>query len=173
MKKLKENINIRNLIIIVLCITIILMAIGFGILSMNIDTKEPKFDVSFTTVEQTSSAKGGFVNPIGEYIIKSNGKKVDFKFTLNNPYDEMIYQITIKNNGTIPAKIEDILEYPEYTTDYNKSESIKPIKINYNDVKDTILDPEETTEINLVIQFDQGQPAKKEINYSLVLIASS
>ena len=55
----------------------------------------------------------------------------------------------------------------------NPSGMLKPIKINYNDVKDTVLDPEETTEINLVIQYDQGQPVKKEINYSLVLIASS
>lgn len=173
MKKLLERINIRNLVIILLCITVILMAIGYSILSMKLNTDDPYFDVSFTKVELTSSVKGGDINPTGKYKINSFGKKLDFTFELNNPYDEMIYKITIKNEGNIPIEIKDVIESPEYTKDDNLMKKIEPIKISYNDVTETILEPDEETEINLIIQFNPGEKQNKKIDYSFILIGSS
>lgn len=173
MKRLLERINMRNLVIVVLCITVILMAIGYSVLSIKLNKDDPYYKVSFVAVEQVSSVKGGKTNPEGKYKINSSGHKIDFKFSLNNPYDELIYKIKIKNEGNIPVEIKDIIEFPEYTLDTKLKESLEPIKISYNDVTENVLDPEGETEINLVIQFAPGTAEKKDINYSLVLITSS
>ena len=156
MKRLLDRINIRNLVIVFLCITVIIMAIGFSVLSIELNKDDPFFKVSFTQIEQTSSVKGGTIDPEAKYKINSSGQRVDFNFILNNPYDELMYKVVIKNEGNIPIEIKDIIETPEY-----------------NDVTENVLAPEEETEINLVVQFAQGTPQKKSINFSLVLIASS
>jgi len=173
MKRLLDRINIRNLVIVFLCITVIIMAIGYSILSIELKKDDPLFKVSFTEVEQTSSVKGGSTNPEAKYKINNTGQRVDFNFQLNNPYDELIYKIVIKNEGNIPIEITDIIETPEYTKNSELAKSIEPLKISYNDVTENVLEPEEETEINLVVQFSQGTPQKKNINYSLVLLASS
>jgi len=173
MKRLLDRINIRNLVIVFLCITVIIMAIGYSILSIELKKDDPLFKVSFTEVEQTSSVKGGSTNPEAKYKINNTGQRVDFNFQLNNPYDELIYKIVIKNEGNIPIEITDIIETPEYTKNNELAKSIEPLKISYNDVTENVLEPEEETEINLVVQFSQGTPQKKIINYSLVLLASS
>ena len=46
---MKKNINIRNIIIVMLCITIILMGLGFAFLASRLDDEKNKvdtFDVS-------------------------------------------------------------------------------------------------------------------------------
>ena len=173
MKRLLDRINIRNLVIIFLCITVIIMAIGFSVLSIELKKDDPLYKVSFTSVEQTSSVKGGNISPTGKFKINTFGQRVDFKFELNNPYDEMIYKITIRNEGNIPAEVKDIIEIPKYTKDESLSKSLEPIKISYNDITENVLEPDEETEINLVVQFNPGNPQKKEVNYSLILITSS
>ena len=173
MKRLLDRINMRNLVIIALCITVIVMAIGYAVLSIKLNKDDPYYKVSFTKVEQTSSVKGGTTNPEGKFKINSSGQKVDFKFSLNNPYDELIYKITIKNEGNIPIEIKDIIEYPEYTINSEAKKSIEPVKIFYNDVTENVLEPDGETEINLVIQFNSGLAQKKNIDYSLILITSS
>lgn len=173
MKKLMDRINIRNLVIIILCITVILMAIGFSVLSMKLNVDDPYYNVEFTKIEQTSSVKGGSINPDSTYKIKSSGQRVNFNFQLNNPYDEIIYKLTIKNKGNMPVEIKDIVEYPEYSTDLKAKEKIYPVKISYNDVVDTVLEAGQSTEINLVVQYAMGEKAKKDIDYSLVLVTSS
>ena len=173
MKRLLERINMRNIVIVFLCITVILMAIGYSILSMELKKEDPFYDVSFTSVTQTTSVKGGNTNPEGKYKIKSSGQRVNFNFILNNPYDEIMYQITIKNNGNIPVEIKDIIEAPEYANNDKVKGLISPIKISYNDVTETILEPDEETEINLVVQYTQGEAKKMNVDYSLILATGS
>ena len=173
MKRLLDRINIRNLVIVFLCITVIIMAVGFAVLSSELNKEDPFSKVSFTTVDQVSSVKGGTTNPKGKYKINSSGQRLDFDFELNNPYDELIYRVTIKNEGTIPVEIKDIIEVPEYTKKEELVKSLEPVKISYNDVTENVLEPEEETEINLIIQFSSGTAQKKEFKYSLILIASS
>ena len=173
MKRLLDRINMRNLVIIALCITVILMAIGYSILSIRLNKDDPFYKVSFTTVEQVSSVKGGKSNPEGKFKINNSGHRVDFSFSLLNPYDELIYKIKIKNEGNIPVEIKDIIEFPEYTLNSELKKSLEPIKISYNDVTENVLEPEGETEINLVIQYGPGTIEQKNIKYSLVLITSS
>ena len=77
---MKTMINIRNSVIIVLCVTIVFMGIGFIVLSMKLEDKindVGKFDVSFTNVTKDSSTKGGTINPSGNVEISEEGKELD------------------------------------------------------------------------------------------------
>ena len=124
MKRLLDRINIRNLVIVFLCITVIIMAIGFSVLSIELKKDDPFFKVSFTQIEQTSSVKGGTIDPEAKYKINSSGQRVDFNFILNNPYDELMYKVVIKNEGNIPIEIKDIIETQEYTKNDKLSKAL-------------------------------------------------
>ena len=87
MKRLLDRINIRNVVIVFLCITVIIMAIGFSVLSIELKKDDPFYKVSFTTVEQVSSVKGGKSNPEGKFKINNSGHRVDFSFSLQEIID--------------------------------------------------------------------------------------
>ena len=138
---MKNILNIKNSIILVLCITIISMGIGFIVLSIELKSKQKEvniFDIIYTDVEIISSIKGGKKEPIGKINILSNGKVLDMSFSLNNPNDELVYLVTIKNAGNISGEVIDLIESPEYSTKYLTS--IKPVKITYTDVIGKILE---------------------------------
>ena len=70
---MKNILNIKNSIILVLCITIISMGIGFIVLSIELKSKQKEvniFDIIYTDVEIISSIKGGKKEPIGKINIK-------------------------------------------------------------------------------------------------------
>ena len=74
---MKKMINIRNTIIIVLCITIVLMAIGFIAISVKLKTyrdKEESFNVVFYDVSKQNVAKGSAKTPVSDATIDSSGK---------------------------------------------------------------------------------------------------
>ena len=74
---MKKMINIRNNIIIVLCITIVLMAIGFIAISVKLKAykdKEESFNVVFSDISKKSTIKGSTKSPVGEVSIESSGK---------------------------------------------------------------------------------------------------
>ena len=85
---MKSNFNIRNLIIIMLCITIISMGIGFAYLSVILENKnkeKPIFDVSITRITEETSIKGGVLAPVGMKKIKNDKKTIDFNFIMYTP----------------------------------------------------------------------------------------
>lgn len=174
---MKKMINIRNSIIIVLCITIIFMGIGFALLSMQIvkeNKEEPFFDVSFTKIKEETSVKGGKIDPIATNSITNNGKEINMNFTLNSPYDELAYTIIVKNNGNMKAEIVDIKEIPDYQHDTQAMNSIFPVTVTHSDVIGKILEPNEEEEIKLVVKYNPTiQPIKKEFSYQLYLITAS
>lgn len=174
MKKIK---NIRNLIITMLCLTIICMGIGFACLSMKLEEKnseQPSFNVSIIKVETDTSVKGGYIAPTGTNKIINEGKTVDFTFDLNSPKDELAYTITIKNTGTIPAKIIKVLATPDYINDKKEAASIAPVTIIHNDIEQTILAPSKEVKINLVASYGMGNTANKvSIPYQLTILATS
>ena len=161
---MKKQINIKNSIIVILCITIICLGIGFIVLSVELENKNKQvFDVSFNKIEKLSSLKGGIEEPIGNLDIISNGKILNMAFELNHPHDELIYKVTIKNQGTLPAKIIDIIETPDYSNTF--ANTIKPISISYTDIEGKTLDVGETTEIKISISYDPSEINKKQILY--------
>lgn len=172
---MKNIINIKNSIILVLCITIISMGIGFIVLSIELKSKQKEvniFDIIYTDVEIISSIKGGKKEPIGKINILSNGKVLDMSFSLNNPNDELVYLVTIKNAGNISGEVIDLIESPEYSTKYLTS--IKPVKITYTDVIGKILEPDEETQMKIKVTYDKIEvPKKISFNEKLAIITES
>ena len=168
-----KQINIRNSVIAILCITIIFLAIGFIVLSIELENKNSqKFDISFINIEKVSSLKGGALEPVGDLKIESNGKVLDMNFTLNSVHDELIYKATIKNKGTMPASITKLIETPEYSDRFSKS--IRPITISYTDIEGKILDAGETTEIKILVDYQPDDINKKhDISLKLGIISES
>ena len=110
---MKNIINVKNSIILVLCITVICMGIGFIVLSLQLKNKQKEvniFDIIYTDVEIVSSIKGGKKEPTSRINVESNGKVLNMRYTLNNPNDEIVYLVTIKNAGNISGEVIDIIE---------------------------------------------------------------
>lgn len=174
---MKKNINIRNLIIVVLCITIICMGIGFAYLSVVLENKDKEkhvLDVSITNIKEETPIKGGMASPKGSKELKNDKKTIDFNFTLFTPQDELAYTITVKNTGTLDAKIEDIITYPNYLEDENAKKTIYPITITHNDLSGKTLEPDEELEIKLVISYTpKGNIGQVTIPYQMTVLAST
>ena len=172
---MKNIINIKNSIILVLCITIISMGIGFIVLSLELKSKQKEvsiFDIIYTDVEIVSSIKGGKIEPSGKINIKSNGKVLDMNFSLSNPKDELVYLVTIKNAGNISGEVIDLIESPEYSNKY--STSIKPISISFTDIKGKILEPDEETQMKIKVTYEKTPTPKKiSFNEKLAIITES
>lgn len=174
---MKKNTNVRNLIITMLCITIICMGIGFAYLSVKLDTKNNEkhiFDVSFTKVITQTPVKGGFVSPNSQNEIINDGKTLNMTFNLYTPRDELAYTIIVKNEGTLPVKITDVLTYPNYTEQEEVAKTIFPIKITHNDLSNKVLQPEQELEIKLVTTYTtEANVGQMIIPYQLTLVTSS
>lgn len=174
---MKSSTNTRNIIIVMLCLTIICMGIGFSYLAIKLDTmtKASKiFDVSFTKVIAKTPVKGGLVSPTGTSEIINEGKTLNLNFNLYAPQDELSYTIHIKNVGNLPAKIVDIITYPNYTKDTKIASTIAPIKITHNDLTNRTLEPEEEFEITLVVSYQPTANAGQvTIPYQMTLVTSS
>ena len=114
MKKIVKN---KNIIITILCITIIVLSIGFTLVTLKLKERESKskiYDVSIVRIQEGTAIKGGEVLPTGKSKIEDNGKTANFEFTLNYPKDTLTYIITIKNNGNLKAKIDGLAESQDY-----------------------------------------------------------
>ncbi len=174
---MKKLINIRNSVIIILCITIICMAFGFIVVSMELKNEKDKvssFQVAFTKIEKASSVKGSTLEPIGEASIDENKTELHMKFELNAVHDELIYLATIRNKGTLPARIVDIVQSPNYDKE-TFSRMIRPVSIQLSDIKDKIIQPNEEIELKIVVYYNASTNGgnKKGFQYDLGIIAES
>ncbi len=174
---MKKLLNLRNSIITILCITIICLGIGFIVMSTELkhskDLKE-KFDVSFVSVNKTSSVKSTDEEPIGNAQIIEKNKEIKMNFLLNSTHDEVVYTAIIKNKGTMSAKIVDVIESPDYNDSLLK-EIISPVTITITDIKGKVLKPNEEIELKIVVYYNPSQKevTKKNITYKLGIIANS
>lgn len=171
MKKLVKN---KNLIIIILCITIILLSVGFTLISMRLANQEKNiYDVEIVNIQQGTAIRGGTTLPTGEANITNNGKTADFTFQLSTPNDTLTYIITIKNNGNLKAKIDGLAESPDYLTDNNQANSILPVIINHNDIINQELNPGEEINLTITAEFaSSGQATKKTVPYKVSILTS-
>ena len=143
--------DIKNTIIVVLCVTIIAMGIGFIVLSVKLEgmkSEEEVFDVRFTSIRLMSSIKGGEKDPIGKFEIEDTGKILDMDFRLFKEHDEVDYEITIKNEGTVEASIVSLFSSPDYRSQTTIKE-ISPITISISDISGKLLEPGEETTVKI------------------------
>ena len=172
-----KKVSIRNLIIALLCVTIIFLAIGFSILSIKLDNlkkKEESFLVVFTKVKEDTSVKGGTKTPVGENSITNKGQTVNMKFTLYAPQDELAYNLVVRNKGTLSAELIDLIAVPDYVNDSDDKNSIYPVTITTTDIKGKVLAPGEETNIKVVVTYKPSlKPTTKKIPYQLSLLTKS
>lgn len=158
--------NVKNVIIIVLCVTIISMAVGFIVLSVRLEgykQEEEVFDVRFTSVKRLSSIKGGNKEPLANLVIEESGKILDMNFLLYKEHDEIDYEVTIKNEGTVDASIVSLFSSPDYR---NKDtiESIAPVTISISDISGKLLEPGEETTVKVSAIFTTKVDPKKTVS---------
>lgn len=175
---MKNMIRIRNSLIIVLCITIVLLGIGFIVLSVRLKQKNdetPVLKTVFTKFNKTSSVKGSDKEPTSKAEIINSGSEVEMKFKLNSAHDEITYVGIIENQGNLPCEIVDVMESP----DYNNSELQKliyPVSITMNNIKGKIIPPGEKYELKIVVYYnvrDNVVSTPKEFTYKIGLITKS
>ena len=146
MKKLVKN---KNTIIAILCLTIIVLSIGFTLIALKLKERESKnkiYDVSIVRIQEGTAIKGGEILPTGTSKIENNGKTADFEFKLNNPKDTLTYIITVTNNGNIPAKLMSV---PDVTTINGEEPTEVQFNVSVLDEK-MVLQPTETAQIAVV-----------------------
>ncbi len=174
---MKKTANIRNLIIVMLCVTIIFLGIGFAYLALVLenDRKEkPILEVTITKIVEETPIKGGLVSPTGIKELKNSNKTLNFNFIMYTPQDELTYTITVENTGNQPAKIEDIVTYPDYLHDSKLRDNLYPITITHNDLKGKVLSPEDELELRIVVTYNQGKNVGQvSVPYQMTVLASS
>lgn len=173
---MKNMIKTRNSIIIILCLTIIFLSVGFILVSTKLKQLKDNntYNVVFENVKLTNSVKGLTISPTSTAKIINNKQEVSMKFTLNAPHDEISYKVSITNKGTLPAKIIDIMESPDYKEQYfNKM--ISPVTISLTDIKNKVIEPEETIDLKIIVYYNPSinPPTPKEFTYKIGLITKS
>lgn len=166
-----KKMMVKNLIIVALCLTIIFLSIGFGVISMKLDEskdKVSKYDVSVDRVVLGTITKGGNIEPSSTYEIINGDKTVKFMFQLYNPNDGISYSVFIKNKGDISAKIDKVIE----SLNYNKDE-LFPIEIGYDNIDGEILEPNSEVELIITIKYGDGLSKYNKIPYEISILASA
>ena len=174
---MKKMINIRNGIIIILCVTIVFMGIGFIILSVELKTKKDEvytLNLAFTKVEKASSVKGSNIEPVSTAEIMSGGMELSMNFTLNAIHDEVTYIATVENKGTLAAEVVDLMQSPNFDDPVMKS-VIYPVSVTVSDLVGKIIPPGEEKTVKIVVYYNPSnmQVTKKNFNYKLGLITKS
>lgn len=174
---MKSLVKTRNWIIIILCLTIICMGIGFAVLSMELENQKnnhPRFSLEFTKAEQRSLVQGGLNTPNVNSSIINSGQTINIDFELYAPRDEIGYKVIIKNTGNVKAEIVNIIEKPDYINDLSIAQTILPVKISHNNIIGKTLEPEEEVELNIVAIFDYNAlPMDMKIPYQLSILTKS
>lgn len=174
MVKMKK-INLKKSMIGIFIVTIVLLVIGFIIISVkyfNLKSKGNSFNVEFTNIKMSSSIKGSSKEPSGKLEIINNNKELNMNFNLYSEKDELKYDITIKNTGDVNAELVDLLMSPDYLKD-NKS-LISPVSMSLTDVNGKILEPGEEITVKLNVLYNSStMKNEKNIKGKIGLIAAS
>ena len=174
---MKNKLNIKNIIIIALTIAIVILGIGFMFLSVKLDSKnneKPVLKVEFTEIKSETPVKGGLVSPSEKKEFINEGMTAKLNFTLNTPQDELSYTIKIKNTGTLPAKIINILSEPDYINNETVKKNISPAVIKLTPITKNKLKPGEEEIIKLIVSYEKGNEVRQiNIPYQLTILATT
>ena len=150
---MNKYIKVKNIVIAILCLTVILMAAGFVVLSIKLDNmvnEKNNFEVIFKSAKQASSLKGGEKDPFSSVKVTSSGAEIEMEFVLYEPHDDVTYDLIVQNNGTVNASIIDLLVSPDFS-DKNIAKTYNPISVNVTNIAGKILAPgeEATVKVNV------------------------
>lgn len=100
----------RNIIIGSLACLLVFMSVGYAILSATLNIKgtsifEGNWDIIITNVEMSTTGKG----VTGTYSdLAEDNKNLTLSVELQKPKDEVIYTITVKNQGSFDASLKAV-----------------------------------------------------------------
>ncbi len=139
----------KKIVIITLSLLVLIMVIGYSVFSTNLKINgtaniASTWKVVFTKIEEVSKSSGVTVTdtPI------ASGTSVTFNVDFKLPGDEIIYKVTVANQGTLDAIIQNIAS-SELGSDAIKFK-IDGIKIGDKLAKST------TTTFNITISYDSS-----------------
>ena len=105
----KKYMKAKRIIVITMCTLICIMAVGYAAFATNLTITGTSnigstWKVEFTNIEEISKTSGVTItNPP-----TAKGTMATFNVDLTSPGDNIIYRITVANNGTLNAIIDDI-----------------------------------------------------------------
>jgi len=174
---MKKVVNVKNIIIVALCVTLIFLAVGFIIMAVELKREKDEaynYEVLFSEVMKSSSVKGSDKEPISSAEISNEGQLLKMKFSLNAPRDEVTYIAVIKNEGTVPVEVLGLFTSPDYS-DNNLKNIISPVTITVSDVAGKTIDLDENLEVKIVVYYNPSTAGAvaKTFNYNLGIMAKA
>lgn len=173
----------KNILIATLCITVLLMAVGYAAFNSMLNITgtsniSSNWDIKITNVVEKNIIGGAqtAVNENGDKKIKWENLTANFETNLVSPGDSIEYDITVTNNGTLNATIDKIaLSSPDndmiiFTpSGLTEGEALNAgaskvltVKVTYKNIEEGQKQPESTIG-NLTVTIDCVQEGK-EIN---------
>ena len=154
----------KKIIIGVMCSLICIMAIAFAAFSTTLNINgtssiESNWKVVFTNIQELSKTSGVTINSAPT----ASGTTATFDVDLQKPGDEIEYQITVENKGTLDAIIESI-EASETGSDAIKFE-ISNIRIGDKLAKKT------STTFNIKISYDESITSQPEVTNNTLTVS--
>ena len=139
----------RNIIIGSLCSLLIIMGIGYAILSQTLNISgianmKGTWDIKITDISEAS--KTGKADP-GTPTISSSGVSASFEANLWMPGDSITYNITVKNNGNIDAALKELVPSVE--------NGVQQVKFSNNAVQGKVLRQSESYTFQVSVVFDE------------------
>ena len=153
----------KKIIMITMCCLICVMAIGYAAFATNLTINgtaniTSTWKVLFTKIEEVSKTSGVTINKVPT----AEGTNATFNVDLKSPGDKIVYKITVANQGTLDAIINDITA-SETGSDAIKFE-ISGIKKGDKLAKTT------TTTFNVTISYDESVTIQPALTDSILTI---
>ena len=153
----------KKIIMITMCCLICVMAIGYAAFATNLTINgtaniTSTWKVLFTKIEEVSKTSGVTITKVPT----AEGTNATFNVDLKSPGDKIVYKITVANQGTLDAVINDITA-SETGSDAIKFE-ISGIKKGDKLVKSA------TTTFNVTISYDESVTIQPALTDSILTI---
>ena len=139
----------RNIIIGSLCCLLIIMGIGYAVLSQTLNISgtanmRGTWDIKITDISEAS--RTGKADP-GTPTISTSGVSASFEANLWMPGDSITYNITVKNNGNIDAALKELVPSVE--------NGVQQVKFSNNAVQGKVLRQKESYTFQVSVVFDE------------------
>ena len=157
----------RNTIIGVLCCLLVVMGIGYAILSQTLNISgianmKGNWNVKITNMELLSENKTGRAEEVSHSFTDTTAT---FTADLYMPGDSIEYRVTVENQGNIDALLKSITP-----TTTNKSEGIK---FSHSEIDNTVLTAGKTITFTMKVEFLEDAtsiPNVENVKYNLELV---
>lgn len=107
----------RNVLLIVLCVTVFCMSVGFAYMSQlltingTLNVTKPTWDIHFASITPSTPAAGNHAVD-NSHALSNSDHTATFDLTMTAPGDTLTYTLVITNAGTLDAKVNAITVAP-------------------------------------------------------------